>query len=67
MVEKKSNLPTNGASHGNGTSAGSFTELHVNCMATACVVDNAAAAALPCLMSMMQQWCAAVDVAQISH
>ncbi len=32
---------TFGASHGNVTSVGSFYELHVNCMATACVVDNA--------------------------
>ncbi len=58
-------LPTNGASHGNVTNAGFFSELHANCMATACVLDNTAA--LPCLMKLMQQCGAAVDVAQISH
>ncbi len=57
-------LSTFGASHGNVTSVGSSYELHVNCMATACEVDNNAA--LPCLMTTMQQ-CTAVDVAQTSH
>ncbi len=65
MVEKNSNLSTTGASHGNVTNVGFSSKLHANSMATACVVDNAAA--LPCLMSMMQQWCADVDVAQTSH
>ncbi len=60
--EKLVILSTFGASHGNVTSVGSSYKLHVNCMATACVVVNA----LFCQMPTMQQ-CAAVDVAQTSH
>ncbi len=51
-------------SHGSATNVGSFKELHVNGMATACVVDNVAA--LFCLMTMMQ-CCAAVGFAQTFH
>ncbi len=60
--EKLVMLSTVGASHGNVTSVGSSYELHVTCMATACVVVNA----LFCQMTTMQP-CAAVDVAQTSH